>query len=176
MLAAKGLQPWAIAALARMLAGWLLAVAAPRAYDVVLPVPFHRASLYGRPRHPHTAIYLYARPAVWPRIPADDLAPSLLVRTVAQRPRRMQSEWTRWRSVHGTVALAFPTRALRDARVLVIDDVLTSGATVSECARVLLDDAGAAAVDAVVLTRQPWRIAAAIRHPDANLTMRKVQV
>jgi DNA recombination-mediator protein A len=83
---------------------------------------------------------------VRPRIPADDLAPSLLVRTVAQRPRRRQSEWTRWRSFHGTVALAFPTRALRGARVLVIDDVLASGATLSECARVLLDDGGAAAV------------------------------
>jgi predicted amidophosphoribosyltransferase len=169
MLAAKRLEPWAIAALARILAGWLLEVAAPQAYDLVLPVPFHRAALRGRAAHPLTAIYLYARPTVWPRIPADDLEPSPLVQTVPQAARRAQSEWMRWCSVRGSVALAFPTRALRGARVLVIDDVLTSGATLSECARVLLDAGGAAAVDAAVLTRQPWRLRPLRRDaPDAG--------
>jgi predicted amidophosphoribosyltransferase len=55
------------------------------------------------------------------------------------------------------VALAFPTRLVRGAQVLLVDDVLTSGATVAECARVLLDEGGAAAVDVIVLARQPWR-------------------
>jgi len=36
--------------------------------------------------------------------------------------------------------------------VLLIDDVLTTGATVSECARTLLD-AGASAVDVLTLAR-----------------------
>lgn len=157
ILAAKRLDPWAIAGLARILAGWLLDVAAPRDYDVVLPVPFHRAALRGRVAHPLTAIYRYARPAVHPRVPADDLAPPFLKQTVPHAARRAQSEWMRWRSVRGSIALAFPTRMLRGARVLVIDDVLTSGATISECARVLVEAAGAAAVDAAVLTRQPWR-------------------
>lgn len=157
VLAAKRLEPWAIGALARILAGWLLEVAAPRAYDVAVPVPFHPAALRGRGAHPLTAIYLDARPAVWPRIPADDLAPPLLAQTGPRPARRVQSEAARWRSVRGTVALAFPTRALRGARVLLIDDILTSGATAGECARVLIEDGGAAAVDAVVLARQPWR-------------------
>jgi len=159
ILAAKRLEAWAITALARLLAGWLLAAAAPRTYDVVLPVPFHRGSLRGRPAHPLTAIYLDARPAVWPRIAVDDLAPPLLAQTRPQPARRAQSEWRRWCSVRGSITLAFPTRMIRGARVLVIDDVMTSGATVNECARVLLDEGGAAEVDAVVLTRQPWRIA-----------------
>jgi predicted amidophosphoribosyltransferase len=51
---------------------------------------------------------------------------------------------------------------LRGAHALLVDDVMTSAATVSECARVLLEDAGAAAVDAVVLTRQPWRPAGCV--------------
>jgi predicted amidophosphoribosyltransferase len=184
ILAAKRLDAWAIAALARILAGWLLDVAAPRAYDAVLPVPFHRASLRGRAAHPLTAIYLDARPAVWPRIPADDLAPPLLAQTVPRCARRTQSELTRWRSARGTVALGFPTRRLRGAQVLLIDDVMTSGATVSECARVLLEDGGAAAVDAVVLARQPWRAAAGTQRLNAaggvakarNLTITKVEV
>jgi predicted amidophosphoribosyltransferase len=166
ILAAKRLDAWAIAALARILAGWLLNVAAPRAYDAILPVPFHHASLRGRAAHPLTAIYLVARPAVWPRIPADDLAPPLLVQTVPQRARRAQSEPARWWSARGSVALGFPTRTLRGAQVLLVDDVMTSGATVNECARVLLDDGGAAAVDAIVLARQPWR--AAVTVPSAR--------
>ncbi|HEV2357241.1 MAG TPA: phosphoribosyltransferase family protein [bacterium] len=157
VLAAKRLEGWAVTALGRLLAGWLLDAAGRRRYDVVLPVPFHAAGLQGRPAHPLTSIYLGARPAVWPRVRADDLAPPLLVQTRPRPARWAQSEPARWRSVRGTVALAFPTRLLRGARVLIVDDVLTSGATVSECARVILDEGGAAAVDAVALARQPWR-------------------
>lgn len=157
VLAAKRVERWAVVALARALAGWLFETAVRQGYDLVLPVPFHPAALAGRPAHPLTAIYLEARPAVWPRVPLDDLAPPLLVRRRPRPERRAQSERGRWQSVRGTVALAFPTRLLRGARVLIVDDVLTSGATVSECARVMLDEGGAAVVDAVVLARQPWR-------------------
>ena len=157
VLAAKRVEPWAITALGRALAGWLLETAARRRYDVAVPVPFHHAGLAGRPAHPLAALYLDARPAVWPRVRLDDLAPPLLAQICPRPGRRAQSEWTRWQSIRGTVALAFPTRLLRGARVLLVDDVLTSGATVGECARVMLEDGGAAAVDAVVLARQPWR-------------------
>jgi len=157
VLAAKRVEQWAIVALGRALAGWLLERAARRRYDLVLPVPFHRANLEGRSAHPLTAIYVDARPAVWRTVPLDNLAPSLLVERRPRPARRTQSERARWRSVRGTVALAFPTRLVRGAQVLIVDDVLTSGATVSECARVLLEEGGAAAVDAVVLARQPWR-------------------
>jgi len=174
VLAAKRIEPWAIAALGRVLAGWLLAAARRSSYDVVVPVPFHRAALRGRAAHPLTAIYLDARPAVWPEVRADDLAPALLRQRHAHPARRALSEAARWRSVRGAIALAFPTRLLRGARVLVIDDVLTSGATVNECARALLDDGGAASVDAAVLARQPWRPARACRA--VNLTMRKDRV
>jgi predicted amidophosphoribosyltransferase len=157
VLAAKRVERWAIVALGRALAGWLLETGARRRYDLVLPVPFHRANLEGRSAHPLTAIYLDARPAVWRTVPLDDLAPPLLVQRHPRSARRTRSERMRWRSVRGTVALAFPTRLLRGAQVLIVDDVLTSGATISECARVMLDEGGAAAVDAVVLARQPWR-------------------
>jgi len=41
---------------------------------------------------------------------------------------------------------------VRDAHIIVVDDVLTTGATVSACARAL-KKAGAARVDALVLAR-----------------------
>ncbi|HET7263698.1 MAG TPA: phosphoribosyltransferase family protein [bacterium] len=157
VLAAKRVEVWAIVALGRALAGWLLETGVRRRYDVVLPVPFHRANLGGRPAHPLTAIYLDARPAARPRLPLDDLAPPLLVRRRPSSGRWARSERERWRAARGAVRLGYPTRLLRGARVLVVDDVLTSGATLSECARVILDDGGAATVDAVVLARQPWR-------------------
>ena len=45
---------------------------------------------------------------------------------------------------------------LRGARVAVIDAVMTTGATLNECARVLCEAEDAASVGAVVSVRQPW--------------------
>lgn len=158
VLAAKRVERWAVTALGRLLAGWLLETGVRRRYDLVLPVPFHRASLGARPAHPLTAIYLDARPTARPRIPLDDLTPPFLTRRRPQSGRRTGSERRRWAAIRGSVALAYPTRLLRGARVLIVDDVMTSGATVGECARVILEDGGADSVDAVVLARQPWRM------------------
>jgi predicted amidophosphoribosyltransferase len=43
-------------------------------------------------------------------------------------------------------------RRIQNRRVLIVDDVMTTGATVDECARVLLA-AGAASVDVFTLAR-----------------------
>jgi predicted amidophosphoribosyltransferase len=157
VLAAKRLETWAITALARMLAGWLLEHAAARRYRLVVPVPFHRADLCGRAAHPLTAVYLEARAAVGGAVPCDDLAPPLLVRRRPRPPGWSRTEAARWRTARGSIALSLPSRLVRGAEVLVIDDVMTSGATAAECARVLLQEGGAAAVDVAVLARQPWR-------------------
>jgi len=106
--------------------------------------------------HPLTAVYLDALAALRSERPLDDLAPPFLVQVRAVGPLRGQGKWDRWRAVRGAFALGFATRMLRGARVLVIDDVMTTGATLSECARVLREHGGAAVVDALVLARQPW--------------------
>jgi len=157
LLAAKdAAQPGAVTLLSRMLAGFLLHHGALRAYDAILPVPFHPLGLRGRPVHPLTAIYLEAAPALRPHFPLDDLCPPFLVQIRPVPPLRGQGEQHRWRAVRGAFALGFSTRMLRGARVAVIDDVMTTGATLSECARVLREEGGAVAVDAIVLVRQPW--------------------
>lgn len=158
VLAAKdAAERSAVILLGRLLAGYLLAEHVTRAYDWLLPVPFHHDTLRGRPVHPLTAIYLDALPALRPAIRCDDLEPPFLVQTRVVASLRGQSETARWRAVRGTFALGCATRMLRGARVLLLDDVMTTGATLSECARVLMEEAAATAVAAVVLVRQPWR-------------------
>jgi len=127
------------------------------AYDLILSGPFHPSGLRGRPVHPLTAIYLDAMTTMRPRVPMDDLTPPFLVRVRAVPSVRRRTERDRWRAVKGAFALGFRTRMLRGARVAVIDDVMTTGATLSECARVLREEGGATLVDAIVLARQPGR-------------------
>jgi len=157
LLAAKdAAEPGAVTLLGRLLAGFMLHHPAVRAYDLILPVPFHPSGLRGRLVHPLTAIYLDAIPALRPHVPVDDLSPPFVVQVRPVPPVRRRAEPDRWRAVQGAFALGFPTRMLRGARIAVIDDVMTTGATLSECARVLHEDGGAARVDAIVLVRQPW--------------------
>ncbi len=157
LLAAKdAADPGAVTLLGRLLAGFMIQHQFIPAYDLILPVPFHPSRLRSRPVHPLTAIYLDARTSLRPRVPMDDLTPPFLVQVRAVPSVRRRTERDRWRAVQGAFALGFRTRMLRGARVAVIDDVMTTGATPSECARVLLEEGGAALVDAIVLVRQPW--------------------
>ena len=164
LLAAKDRgERGAVTLLGRLLAGFLLGSPAVRSYDMILPVPFHPRGLRGRLFHPLTAIYLDATPALRPPFPLDDLAPPFLVQVRDVPPVRRQVERERWRAVRGAFALGLRTRMLRGARIAVIDDVMTTGATLSECALVLRNEGGAEVVDAIVLVRQPWAMAGRAR-------------
>jgi predicted amidophosphoribosyltransferase len=177
LLAAKDTaEADAVRLLGRLLAGFLLIHPGIRNYDILLPVPFHPRSLSGRPVHPLTAIYLDAVPALRAAVPCDDLGPPFLVKRRDVPPLRGRSEAARWRAVRGAFALGFPTRMLRGGRILLLDDVMTTGGTASECARVLIEDAGAAAVDAVVLMRQPWHTQRRGTPPARNAGLGRVPV
>lgn len=133
----------------RLLAATLLsaASAAPGARPATLiPVPLHRTRL--RERGYNQALEL-ARPIA--RQLGIPLAPDALERV---RPTRAQSELgalDRRRNVRG--AFVVRGRTLPD-HVALVDDVMTTGATLSECARVL-KRAGVARVDVWVVARAP---------------------
>jgi hypothetical protein len=91
-------------------------------------------------------------PRLRPGVRVDDLAPPFLVQIRPLPSMRHRAERDRWRAVRGAFALGFRTRMLRGARIA----VMTTGATLSECARVLREQGGGALVDAIVLVRQPW--------------------
>jgi ComF family protein len=119
--------------------------------DVVVPVPLHRdrerergynqAALLSKPlskrlRLPHKAV--------------------LLMRTRARPDKRILSLEERWESVRGAFATRLGSR-VDNLRVLLVDDVLTTGATLDACARAL-HEAGAKSVIALTVAR-------AVRNP-----------
>lgn len=119
-----------------------------READLIAPVPLHRWRLLAR-RYNQAA--LLARSVS--RIAGVRLAVDLLVRRRHTPSQGRLSAVARRRNVRGAFSVR-PARApmVADARILLIDDVLTTGATAEECARVLLS-AGAAAVDVLTLAR-----------------------
>jgi ComF family protein len=116
--------------------------------DLIAPVPLHRSRLFGR-RFNQSALLANALG----RRTGLPVIPNLLVRV---RPTPSQGGLTRlgrWRNVQGAFALRSgfePT--IEGRRVLLVDDVLTTGATAESCTRTL-KRAGAEAVDVLALAR-----------------------
>lgn len=116
--------------------------------DLVAPVPLHRWRLFRR-RFNQAALLAQAVGAVSGR----RVVPDLLIRRRATVPQGHMSRSGRERNVKGAFALRPGAEKLvAGGNILLVDDVLTTGATVGECARVLLR-AGAASVDVVTLAR-----------------------
>jgi ComF family protein len=118
----------------------------PLTVDVVLPVPlsaqrlgsrgFNQAEILARP---------LAEATGWP------LEGGLLVRARDTQPQVELPHRARRRNVEGAFSVACPD-AVVGRRVLLIDDVCTTGATLEACAVPLLD-AGAAGVWGLVIAR-----------------------
>jgi predicted amidophosphoribosyltransferase len=82
-----------------------------------------------------------------------------LVRTRPRPDKQLLSLSERWESVRGAFATR-PGSRVDNLRVLLVDDVMTTGATLDACARVLRQ-AGAKSVMALTVAR-------ALRHPVAG--------
>jgi ComF family protein len=117
-----------------------------RNYDVIVPVPLHLSRL--RWRGFNQAALLARRIAAGKSVPVDVFA---LERTRATQPQVELDEKARRQNVAAAFRVSHPDR-IRRRRVLLVDDVYTTGSTVNECSRVLRG-AGARAVDVLVLAR-----------------------
>jgi ComF family protein len=136
--------------LAGLFVNWLSRAAADLLdeADAIVPVPLHRWRLLRRRYNQAAEI---ARPLARRRGAA--YLPDVLVRARHTESQGGKSGAGRRRNVSG--AFAVPEagrRKVAGRRILLVDDVLTTGATAEACARALLK-AGASAVDLAVAAR-----------------------
>ncbi len=114
--------------------------------DLVVPVPLHLSRLRWRGfNHAQLLAGELARRRGWP---VDVFS---VERCRATLPQVGLDADSRRRNVRGAFRVARP-KAIAGKRVLLVDDVYTSGATIRECSRALLAG-GAASVDVLVLAR-----------------------
>ncbi|HWA43538.1 MAG TPA: ComF family protein [Hypericibacter adhaerens] len=116
--------------------------------DLVAPVPLHRWRLFRRRYNQAALLATHAARAGGKRLCVD-----LLIRQRATPSQGRLGATQRRENVAGAFAVAARHRdAVRGRRVLLVDDVLTTGATAGACARALLAG-GAQAVDLLTLAR-----------------------
>ena len=115
-------------------------------FDIVLPVPLHPARLQERQyNQSHLLAFPLSRELGLP------LSCTSLVRVRQTIPQTSLKRTDRLKNLRRSFAVT-QARALRGKRVLLIDDVFTTGTTVNECAKTLRK-AGASHVYVVTLAR-----------------------
>jgi ComF family protein len=118
--------------------------------ELLVPVPLHRRRLIAR-RYNQAALLAWAL-ARLTRLPA---VPDALRRVRATATLGHKSAVERFAMLDGAIVVRpSGARRLAGRRVLLVDDVMTSGATASACARAL-KEAGASGVDVLVAARVP---------------------
>lgn len=120
--------------------------AALREVDVIVPVPLHRGRLRERG---YNQAELIAKPLA--RVLRVPIGSYLLVRTKPRPPRLLLSRRERWLTVRGAYEIRKGTR-VDNMRILLIDDVFTTGATLDACSRAL-KHAGAKSVFGLTVAR-----------------------
>jgi ComF family protein len=114
--------------------------------DMIMPVPLHFGRLLHR-RYNQSALIARA----FGRLTDIPFDAGTLTKIRATKPQVSCSGAQRRHNVKGAFAVKNP-QTIKGKRIVLIDDVLTTGATLNECAKVL-KAAGAASVEALTVAR-----------------------
>lgn len=114
--------------------------------DCILPVPLHGGRLRQRGFNQAVAIARFCFP-LWQK----KIQPDLLRRSKARPAQMTLSGQDRRKNLVGAFFLSHPEK-VRGCRVLLVDDVFTTGSTVNECSQVLRR-ADAASIEVFTLAR-----------------------
>jgi len=114
--------------------------------DVIVPVPLHRQK---RKDRGFNQVDLFAHPLA--RRLHLPYRPVLLMRSRPRPEKHLLTQEERWEAVRGAFAMRQGSR-VDNLRVLLLDDVMTTGATLDACARALRE-AGARSVLGLTIAR-----------------------
>jgi len=98
--------------------------------DFVIPVPLHRSKL--KKRGYNQSEWIARGISLTMQIPT---VTDVLVREIANPTQTKKTRFERWKNVATIFQI---TRPLKDCHVLLVDDVITTGATLEACAQTLL--------------------------------------
>jgi ComF family protein len=122
--------------------------------DLIVPVPLHERRLRRRgfnQAHLLLAGWPRALGKLGPGLGPLHLEPDCLIRNQPTRSQTGLGRDERIRNIYNAFVVTDP-RLITGKKVLLVDDVFTTGATVNECARVIVEG-GAARVDVLTLAR-----------------------
>ncbi len=112
--------------------------------DLVVPVPLHPRRLAERGYNQAALLARQVRPEL-----GAPLRPTMIRRVIDTPAQARLSKQARAQNLRGAFVVARPER-VRHQRVILVDDIATTGATLAACATAL-HDAGAASVSALVV-------------------------
>ncbi|MCU0419499.1 MAG: ComF family protein [Cyclobacteriaceae bacterium] len=96
-------------------------------FDCLVPVPLHRSRQRSRGYNQSTQFAL-GLASVW-KVPVSE---SISVRKTRTQTQTRKNRWQRWENVRAVFDVA-PTASLAGKHVLLVDDVITTGATLEAC-------------------------------------------
>ena len=114
--------------------------------DCLIPVPLHISRLFKR-KYNQSALLAKGLAEIFHK----DYQPSVLLRTKRTQSQGHMSPKQRKQNIKNAFKIQNPDK-IKGKKLLIIDDVMTTGATVNECTKVLLK-AGAVSVDILTLAR-----------------------
>ena len=123
-------------------------------FDLVLPVPLHTKKLRKRGFNQSYLLIRSWKSISNPsavKLSAIPVNTDVLIKSIATTPQTGLGRQQRLINIKGAFRVQAPQK-IEAKKVLLVDDVYTTGATVNECARVLLK-AGAAFVDVLTVAR-----------------------